>query len=219
MYVYVAYLAAQSGGEVFAFDEATGEALQFLYDMIYTHKIFPEEALNQDYTAQNNLYMNDKVWFMRQWPFFQSSAEGNKDWFKPEKLAIELPPAGKAGSKGWWGGWGFSVPKFAPNLDGAKELIKFLTSNDIAPKLAEGQSWFIMPRKSILKAFEGKDNPILTAMGKYADAGVPTARPFHPKIAEAQTAVDDAASLFLTKQSSLADALKFGQDQIKALGE
>jgi ABC-type glycerol-3-phosphate transport system substrate-binding protein len=156
---------------------------------------------------------------MRQWPFFQSVAEGDQEWFKPEKLTIELPPAGTAGSKAWWGGWGFSIPKFAPNMDGAKELVKYLTSNEIAPKLAQGQSWFIMPRASILKAFEGQDNPIVAAMGAYAEAGVPAARPYHPKVAEAQTIVDDAASQFLTNQLSLADALKFGQDQIKALGE
>ncbi len=219
LYVYVAYLASQSGGDVFAFDEATGEALQFLYDMIYTHKIFPEDALNHDYTAQNALYTGDKVAFMRQWPFFQSVAEGDTEWYKPEKMVIELPPAGAAGSKAWWGGWGFSIPQFAPNMDGAKELIKYLTSNEVAPKLAEGQSWFIMPRKSILAAFEGVDNPIVTAMGVYAEAGVPAARPFHSRVAEAQTIVDDAASQFLTKQLSLADALKYGQDQIKALGE
>jgi multiple sugar transport system substrate-binding protein len=218
LYVYVAYLAAQAGGDVFAFDEATGEALQFLYDMIHTHKIFPEDALNQDYTAQNQLYMNDKVWFMRQWPFFQSVAEGNTEWYQPEKLTIELPPAGPAGSKAWWGGWGFSIPTYAKNVDGAKELIKYLTSNEIAPKLAEGQSWFIMPRKSILAAFEGANNPIVTAMGVYAEAGVPAARPFHPRVAEAQTVVDDAASLFLTKQSSLSEALQYGKDQIAALG-
>jgi ABC-type glycerol-3-phosphate transport system substrate-binding protein len=218
LYVYVAYLTAQAGGQVFDFDDATGEAFQFLYDMIYTHKIFPEDALNQDYTAQNQLYMGDKVAFMRQWPFFQSVAEGDKNWFKPEKMAIELPPAGKAGSKAWWGGWGFSIPKFAPNMDGAKELIKYLTSVEIIPKLAEGQSWFIMPRTSILKAFEGKDNPIVNAMGQYAAAGVPAPRPFHPRVAEAQTVVDDAASQFLTKQLSLAEALKYGKDQIAALG-
>lgn len=218
LYVYVAYLTAQSGGDVFAFDEATGEALQFLYDMIHTHKIFPEDALNQDYTAQNQLYMGDKVAFMRQWPFFQSVAEGDTEWFKPEKLTIEIPPAGKAGSKAWWGGWGFSIPKFAPNMDGAKELIKFLTSNEVAPKLADGQSWFIMPRKSILDHFAATPNPIVAAMGAYAEAGVPAARPFHPRVAEAQTIVDDAASQFLTKQLSLSDALKFGQEQIAALG-
>jgi ABC-type glycerol-3-phosphate transport system substrate-binding protein len=218
LYVFVAYLAAQTGGEVFKLDDATGQAIQFLYDMIYTHKIFPETALNDDYNAQNELYMKDKIMFMRQWPFFQSVAEGNTDWFKPEKMVITLPPAGSAGAKAWWGGWGFDVPKAAPNLDGAKELIKYLTSPQVIPLLAQGQSWFIVPRASILKAFEGKNNPIVTAMGEYAKAGVPSPRPFHPKVSEAQTIVENIASLFLTKQSSLADALKSGQEQIAALG-
>lgn len=219
LYVYLAYLASQSGGNVFDFDEGTATALQFLYDMIHTHKIFPETALNDDYNKQNELYMADKVAFMRQWPFFQGVAEENAAWHAPEKMKIELPPAGPAGSKAWWGGWGWSIPKSAPNLDGAKELIKFITSNEVAPKLAKGQSWFIMPRASILAAFEGEDDPIVNAMGMYADAGVPAARPFHPKVAEAQTIVDDMASLFLTKQASLSEILKQGKELIKALDE
>ena len=219
LYVYVAYLASQAGGDVFAFDEGTATALQFLYDMIHTHKIFPETALNDDYTKQNELYMADKVAFMRQWPFFQSVAEGNVEWFAPEKVKIELPPAGPAGSRAWWGGWGWSVPKSAPNPDGAKELIKYISSNEVAPRLAKGQSWFIMPRASILAAFEEEDNPIVYAMGWYAEEGVPAARPFHVKVAEAQTIVDDMASLFLTKQASLSDVIKQGQELIKALDE
>lgn len=219
LYVYVAYLTSQTGGDVFAFDEGTATALQFLCDMMYTHKIFPETALNDDYTKQNELYMADRVAFMRQWPFFQSVAEGNTEWYAPEKMKIELPPAGPAGSKAWWGGWGWSIPKSAPNIDGAKELIKYITSNEVAPKLARGQSWFIVPRASILKEFEGEDNPIVKAMGEYAAAGVPAARPFHPKVAEAQTIVDDMASLFLTKQASLSDVLKQGKQLIEELGE
>ncbi|HML20631.1 MAG TPA: extracellular solute-binding protein [Aggregatilinea sp.] len=217
LYVYCAYLASQSGGSVFDFDEGTAEAFQFLYDMIHTHKIFPETALNQDYTAQNELYMGDKVAFMRQWPFFQSVAEGNTDWFDASKMAIELPPAGAAGSKSWWGGWGFSLPASAPNPDGAKELIKFLTSPENAPKLAEGQSWFVMPRTSILEYFADKPNVIVEAMGRYSEANVMAARPFHPRVAEAQTAVEDMASLFLTDQASLADVMKQGKQLIADL--
>ncbi len=114
LYVFVAYLAAQTGGDVFTFDEATGAALQFLYDMMHTHKIFPDTALNDNYDKQNELYMADKVAFMRQWPYFQSVAQGNADWYAPEKIKIELPPAGPAGSHCWWGGWGWSVPNSAP---------------------------------------------------------------------------------------------------------
>lgn len=218
LYVYLAYLTAQAGGNIFEFDEATGTAFQFLYDMIHTHKIFPETALNNDYTAQNELYMGDKIAFMRQWPFLQAVAEGNTEWFAPEKLVITVPPAGPAGSKSWIGGWGFSIPTYAPNADGAAELIKFLTSKEVAPKLAEQQGFLLTPRKSILDVLDAED-PLVQAMSLYATEDVFAARPFHPRVAEAQTVVDDMASLFLSKQSSLADALKQGKDLIAALDQ
>ena len=216
LYVYVAYLTAQSGGMVFDFDEATGEALQFLYDMIHTHQIFPETALNNDYTAQNELYMADKVAFMRQWPFFQGVAEGNEDWFAPEKLVITVPPAGPAGSKSWIGGWGYSIPTYAPNPEGAEELIRFLTSTEIAPVLAEQQGFLLTPRASILEVLD-QDNPLVQAMSLYASEDVFAARPFHPRVAEAQTVVDDMASLFLSNQSSLSEVLAQGKELIAAL--
>lgn len=219
LYVYVAYLAAQAGGKVFEFDEQTGVALQFLHDMIHTHKIFPETALNQDYTAQNELYMGDKVAFMRQWPFFQAVAEGNTNWYGADKLAIELPPAGPAGSKSWIGGWGFSIPTYAPNPDGAKALITYLTSKEVAPELAKQQGFLLTPRYSILEALADTDDELIEAMGRYADADVFAARPFHPRVAEAQTVVDDMASLFLTNQASLSEVLAQGKDLIAALDQ
>ncbi|MGQ9889624.1 MAG: extracellular solute-binding protein [Aggregatilineales bacterium] len=219
MYVYVTYLTAQAGGKVFEFDEGTAEALQFLYDMIHTHGIFPETALNQDYTAQNELYMQDKIYFMRQWPFFQGVAEGNTDWYAPEKMVITLPPAGPAGSKSWIGGWGFSIPTFAPNPDGAKELIRYLTSKEVAPELAKQQGFLLTPRYSILEALADSDDELIAAMSLYAENDVFAPRPFHPRVAEAQTVVDDMASLFLTKQASLSEVLEQGKALIKALDE
>lgn len=219
LYVYVAYLTAQAGGKVFEFDEATGVALQFLYDMIHTHKIFPETALNQDYTAQNELYMGDKVYFMRQWPFFQGVAEGNTDWYAPEKVVIALPPAGPAGSKSWIGGWGYSLPTYAPNPDGGAELIKYLTSKEVAPELAKQQGFLLTPRYSILEALKDTGDELIAAMGLYAENNVFAPRAFHPRVAEAQTVVDDMASLFLTKQATLAEVLKQGKELIAALDQ
>jgi len=216
--VYVQYLTAQAGGTLFDFDEGTGVALQFLYDMMHTHKIFPEDALNQDYTAQNELYMADKVAFMRQWPYFQGVAEGNTEWYADEKVVIELPPAGPAGSKSWIGGWGWSIPKFAPNMEGAKALIQFLTSKEIAPILAAQQGFLLTPRYSILEAMP-QDDPLVQAMAFYAENDVFAPRAFHPRVAEAQTVVDDMASLFLTNQASLADVLKQGKQLIEDLNE
>jgi ABC-type glycerol-3-phosphate transport system substrate-binding protein len=214
-FVYMAYLAAQAGSNVFSFDDGVAQAFQFCYDMIYTHKIMAETALGQDYTQQNDLYMKDLVAMMRQWPYFWSVARDNKEWYKEGRADIALPPAGPAGAKSWWGGWGFGVPKFAPNLDAAKDLIAHITSNKAAPVLAQGQSWFVMPRKSILDVMK-EGLPVY--MKLYSDNNALVPRPFHKKQSDAEMVVDDVAQLFLTKQLSLTDALTQGKERMAALG-
>ena len=216
MYVYLAYITSQTGGEIFKFDEKTAQAFQFVYDLIYTHKILPEKALSIDYTQQNDEYMKDRVAMMRQWPYFWGVSRGNTAWYQEGKAEIALPPAGPAGAKSWWGGWGFSVPKFAPNKPEALDLIAWITNNENAPILARGQSWFIMPRKSILDAMGNEG--LVPFMKMYIDNNVPAPRPFHEKVPEAQSVVDDVGSLFLTKQISLEEAMKQGAERIRALG-
>lgn len=215
-FVYMAYLTAQAGGDMFGFDDGVAKAFQFAHDMIHTHKIMSDAVLNNDYTQQNDLYMKDRVAMMRQWPYFWDVARGNKDWYKDGRAEITLVPAGPAGAKTWWGGWGFSVPKFAPNPDEAKDLIAWITSNKNAPILAKGQSWFVMPRKSILDVMGNEGLPVYMKM--YSDANALVPRPYHPRQADAEVVVDDVAQLFLTNQMSLADAMKAGKERIAALG-
>jgi ABC-type glycerol-3-phosphate transport system substrate-binding protein len=216
MFVYLAYIAAQAGGNLFKFDEGTADAFQFVYDLIHTHKILPEESLGVDYTRQNEAYMQDRVAMMRQWPFFWGVSRDNMDWFAEGKAEIALPPAGPAGPRSWWGGWGFSVPRYAPHKEEALDLIRWITSNENAPILARAQSGFVTPRKSILAAMG--DEGLVPYMKTYIENNVPSARPFHEKPAEAQSIVDEMGALFLTKQISLAEAMKQGAERIKALG-
>lgn len=215
MYVYIAYLAAQSGGNPFDFDDGTAQALQFAHDLIYTHKIMPETALSMDYTQQNEEYLNGNGMFMRQWPFFWDVSRADTR-YKEGMAEIALPPAGPAGAKSWWGGWGFSVPKFAPNKEEALDLVAFITAPENISRMALGQSFLATPRASILTALG--DGGLAPYMKLYADNNVPSARPFHPKVAEAQAVVDDVAALYLTNQSSLEDAIKTGKERIAQLG-
>jgi ABC-type glycerol-3-phosphate transport system substrate-binding protein len=215
IYPYLAYCTAQAGGQLFNFDEQTATAFQFVYDLIYTHKVLPESALSMDYTNQNDAYMQDRVAMMRQWPYFWGVAHDNKNWYAAGKAEIALPPAGPAGAKSWWGGWGFCVPKAAPNKEQALDLIRWISSNENAPLLARGQSWFIMPRKSILTALGNEG--LLAFMKMYIENNVPSARPFHEQQDKAEAIVNDIGALFLTKQISLAEAMKQGAERIKSL--
>lgn len=214
-FVYLAYLTVQAGGDIFKFDDGTATAFQYCYDLIHTHKIMSDTVLNQDYTQQNDLYMKDRVAMMRQWPYFWSVARDNKEWYQEGRADIQLPPAGPAGPKSWWGGWGFSVPTYAPNLEAAKSLIAWVTNNKNAPVLANGQSWFVMPRASIL-AVMTEGLPVY--MKLYSDNNCLVPRPYNPRQADAEVVVDDVGQLYLTNQMSLADAMKTGQERIAALG-
>jgi len=214
-FVYIAHLASAAGSNVFDFDEGTGQALQFCYDMIYTHEIMSDTVLTQDYTQQNDLYMKDRVAMMRQWPYFWGVSRDNTEWYEEGKADIALHPAGPAGLKTWWGGWGFSLPKFADNMEAAKDLIAWVTNNKNAPILAEGQSWFVMPRESILAAMEGG---LVPYMQMYSDAEALVPRPYHPRQSDAEVVVDDVSQLYLTEQLTLEEALQQGKDRIAALG-
>jgi ABC-type glycerol-3-phosphate transport system substrate-binding protein len=152
---------------------------------------------------------------MRQWPFFWNVSRANQQWYRPGKAEIALPPAGPAGAKSWWGGWGFSIPKYAPNKAEALDLIRWITNNKNAPVLAKGQSWFIMPRKSILTALDTHE---LIPSKLYIESNVLSSRPFHENIPEAQRIVDEVGFQYLTKKITLAEAMRMGAEQIKALG-
>jgi len=132
---------------------------------------------------------------------------------------VTLPPAGPAGGKTWTGASGPDIPKFAPNPDGGQGLVKFLTLPDIAVKLARAQGFLACLRKSIVDTLSAEGDPIVAYWKMYADADAVIPRPFHAKGGQAQTIVDDVASLFLFDEISLADAMKLGKEQIAALEE
>ena len=85
--VYLAWATLQAGGNPFDVGEPYKEALQYIYDLMYTDKTFNPASLQKDYNQQNGDYIADKVAFMRQWPFFGDFArsDDNKAWFKKIK--------------------------------------------------------------------------------------------------------------------------------------
>lgn len=214
--VYVAYLTKQAGGNPYDFDIPLRTALQFVYDMMYKDKIFPVAALNKDYDALNQDYMNDRVAMMRQWPYFYDVSRGKPEWFKEDKAAIALPPSGPASRETWAASWGWVIPKTAPNKNAAKEFVKFISSTENAPKLAMMTTWFLNSRQSVLKAVG--DKGMARYLRMYSQAGVIGTRPFHPKFMEATSVVEDLASAYLTKQISLDEVVKQGKEKMKALG-
>ncbi len=218
--VYLAWVTLQAGGNPFDVGDPYKMALEYIYDLMYTSKALNPASLQKDYNQQNNDYIGDKAAFMRQWPFFGDLARSkdNEKWFKEDKVVVGLPPVGPGGKAGstYPAGWGFGIVKTSPNLAEAKELLKFLVSNDVAVEAMKVGFWFLNARKSVLKAAP-QDNWLVKQLKMYTDAGVIGVRPFHPQFVEALTILEDTASAYLTKQISLADSMKQAKDQLAKL--
>ncbi len=218
--VYLAWVTLQAGGNPFDVGPEYKTALEYTYDLLYTSKALNPASLQKDYNQQNGDYIADKVAFMRQWPFFGDVARGdeNKAWFNEDKVAIELPPVGPGGKAGstYPAGWGFGIIKTSPNLAEAKELLAFLVSKEVAVEAMKVGFWFLNARKSVL-AEAPQDNWLVQAMKKYTDAGVIGVRPFHPRFVEALTVLEDTAAAYLTKQTTIDEALEQAKDRLAEL--
>jgi ABC-type glycerol-3-phosphate transport system substrate-binding protein len=218
--VYLAWITLQAGGNAFELGDPYKTALQYIYDLMYTNQTLNPASLQKDYNQQNADYMADKVAFMRQWPFVYDvvRADNAKAWFTSEdKLAFDLPPVGPGGKAGstYTAAWGFGLVKTAPNQGAAKDFLKFIFSNEVAPIAAATSYWFVNARKTVLAALP--DTGIVHMMKTYTDAGVIGVRPFHPKFVEALTVLEDTASAYLTKQISLDESIKQATDRLAQL--
>lgn len=220
--VYLAWITLQAGGNPFDVGDAYKISLEYINDLMYTSKALNPASLQKDYNQQNADYIADKVAFMRQWPFFTDvvRSDDNKAWFKEDKVQVALPPVGPGGKAGstYAAGWGYGIVKTSPNLAEAKELFKFLVSNQGAVDgINYGGFWFLSARKSVLAAAP-QDAVLVKMLKMYTDAGVIGVRPHHDHFVEALTILEDNAAAYLTKQTSLDDALKQTKDQLAKLG-
>jgi ABC-type glycerol-3-phosphate transport system substrate-binding protein len=213
--VYAAYLALQSGGNLFSFDAKTRQAFAFGKELV-DQGLYPRDALNWTYDQLNASYMNDKLVTMREWDFFWDVAHANKAWFSPKKIAIALPPAGPAGRATWAGAWGWTIPKFTTKLDQARKFVRFITATERVGALAQANSGLMMPRKSVLKVMG--DKGLTKYLIAYTKAGVVKARPFHAHIGQAEVVIDDVFNGYLAGQLSLDQAMSLGKQRVEALG-
>ncbi len=213
-FVYLAYLTAQAGGDLYRFDDGTRQAFEFAKELI-DRELAPRDMLTWTYDQLNAAYLQDQLLSMRQWPFFDGVAAGNSDWYAPEKVRIAPPPAGSGGAKTWAGGWGYAIPTASKKKEQAKKFINFMTSTEVAVRLAQATSFFVTARTSVMEAMA--DSPLIAALQEYADGNHIAPRPYHPQAARAETVIDDVGQAYLSGQLDLDAALAEGAERIADL--
>jgi ABC-type glycerol-3-phosphate transport system substrate-binding protein len=219
--VYLAWITLQAGGNPFDVGPEYKQALEYIYDLMYTSKVLNPASLQKEYPQLNTDYFADKVAFVRQWPYFGNEARGeaNAAWFSEDKVAIALPPVGPGGPGGstYAAGWGWGIVKNSPNLEPAKELFKYLVSNEGAVEAVKVGFWFLSGRKSVLEAAPADDWFVQT-LKMYTDANIIGVRPHHPQFVEALTILEDTAAAYLTNQIGLEESMQQAKDQLATLG-
>ncbi len=215
--VYIAWVTKQAGGNPFEVAEPFSIALEYIYDLMYKNKVLNPASLQKGYDQQNADYLADRVAFMRQHPFFYDVSRAKTGWYSAEKVGLALPPVGSGGKaeSTYATGWGYGIPKTAPNLSEAKELLKFLVDKRNASQMVSYSTWFLSARHSVLGAAGDKETAKYLKM--YTDAGVVSTRPFHPNFVEATAIIEDAASAFLTNQVNLSGALSQARERLAHL--
>jgi multiple sugar transport system substrate-binding protein len=215
--VYTAWITRQAGGNLYDADDSFRLALEYIHDLMYKYQTLNPACLQKNYDQQNSDYLADRVAFMRQWPFLYDVAQEYSEWYSPEKIACHLPPVGPGGmaTSTYAAGWGYGIPRTAPNAEAAKELVKFLIATENVTKMITYSTWFLNARHSVLRAAEDKD--LAKYLKMYMDAGVITNRPYHPKYAEAIATLETITSAYLTNQISLDKAMQTAQKRMNAL--
>jgi multiple sugar transport system substrate-binding protein len=217
--VYLAYMTLQAGGNSFDVGDEYRTALQFIYDLMYTHKTLNPASLQIEYNGLNAAWMADQVAYMRQWPYVYDVVRANTEWFAEDKLVLTLPPLGPGGSQNstYGAGWGWGIPKFTQRKAEADELLKFLVAPETAAALAAtGNGWYLSTRHSVL-AVVGENEGLPAALKTYSDAGVIGVRPFHESFVEALSILEESASAYLTNQISLDDSISQAQSRLGRL--
>lgn len=214
-FVYLAYLTAQAGGDLYKADAGTKTAFEFAKKLI-DEGYAPKDALTWTYDQQNQAFMTDKLATMRQWTFFNDVSKANTSWYAPDKAVLVDPPAGPAGPKTWAGGWGMAVPKAAKNKAAAMKFVEWMNTPENAVKLAKASSFFVTARTSVLDAMGSSG--IVAELKHYSDAGYVTPRPYNKQAAKAETIVDEIGQSYLTGQMDIGTAMSQLKKQIADLG-
>lgn len=214
-YVYLAAATTQAGGDPFQCDDGYRAAVEWTGQLIDDGK-FPQSAINMTYDQLNQEYLNDRLLTIRQWPYFYSVSHGNEDFYAEGKAEPILPPTGPENGKVWVGGHGWSVPASASNLEAGKDFVEFITRSEVQIALAKKNSFFVVPRHSLIEAMS--DDDFVAILNNYLQNDRFAPRPFHPQLVAAQGIVEDAAHAYWSGQMSLDEAQSFCKSQIDALG-
>lgn len=109
-------------------DKATLEALQFMYDWVFTHKITPPGTVSEDPTLVTGMAAAGKAGMW--WAYGSGYDQGlaiQDSVLTEDNLLYARWPKGPAADIGLIHGWGWMIPKASKNKEAAAEYINWMS--------------------------------------------------------------------------------------------
>lgn len=119
-------------GNVIVNNSKAVQALQFMVDLIYKHKITPEGVTTYMEEDARRIFQSGNAVFMRNWPYAWSLANASDSPIKGKVGIIPLPKGPNGRHAATLGGWNLGINVYSSDKEkeAAKKLIKFLTSSE-----------------------------------------------------------------------------------------
>jgi len=188
-------------------------ALQFVWDMLNTHKIMPPETVASDYTSLSTAFQDNRFAMWPVWDGFYGQFQANTKFFSTSKVTVAVPPKGPANNTTITASWGWCVSKFAQNKDMAAKFIQYATTEHSEALLAltgsapARTSTLLVP--SVKQALH--QAPFLT---QYASMNLTHSRPITGQAQRVSDAFETVVNQYLNKQITLDAAIQQGQQRI-----
>jgi multiple sugar transport system substrate-binding protein len=115
---------------------ANRNALQFMHDLIYVHKISPEFVTTAVEDTTRRTFGDGKAIFMRNWPYAWNLFQEEDSEVKGKVGVSTLPFFPGHNSASTLGGWQLGVNRFSKKPEAAEKLVRFLTSEYAQKRLS-----------------------------------------------------------------------------------
>lgn len=145
---FIEYAVSNNGGITISSSdkiidtEQNIEAVNFMYDLIHTYKISPENVYTELKEDETRLFFQQgNALFERNWPYAWALHQSDESPVKDKVGIVPLPHFEGGESAAALGGWHVGISHYSDAKDLAWQFVKYITSYDVQKRCALEIGW------------------------------------------------------------------------------
>lgn len=215
------YWMGQAGADPYHLRTPQARAsLQFIWDMLNTHKIMHPNTVTADYSLLQTEFLEGQLAMWPVWANFYATFISDPGFKKKGfEVSVAFPPKGPLNGTTLSDSWGWSVSKYSKNKELAFKFIDYITSKEAetAISLAERTDPANLTALASMPVQQAdKDAQFVSA---YNQRHLFRPRPITPQVQRLSDAFEAPINQYLNKQLSLSAAIDQAQTKIDQINQ